>query len=701
MNRSFGALPLLTLAILLAAGCKADADGDGYTADVDCDDEDPYVGPDQYELCNGIDDDCDGQIDEDDAVDAPTWFADGDGDCYGNPADTLSACSQPEGYVGNGDDCADDDAGRNPDADEMCDGTDNDCDGLTDEEDAIDATTYYADFDGDGFGDPYQPLNACSQPTSYVLDASDCDDEDPLQHPGADEVCNNEDDDCDGDLDEDAIDSNTWYYDNDGDGFGDPNNTVESCSPPSGYVGAGEGMDCDDYDDSQHPFADEYCNGEDDDCDGEIDEEALDGDWFVTDADGDGFGAPGTTEWACEGVDNEWDCDDTDATEPVVVDTDTGSSTGPGTLSYPYDQIQDGIDVATQCVVVYQGTYTENIDFDGKDLAVTGVEGADLTFIDCSDAIDPTVTFSSGEGSGAVLSGFTITGGSGHSEESSDSWACSSVTTCYNYYTTWCGGGIYVDGSDPTLTELVVQENELPAASSYEDGDDTYYEYSYGGGLCFVDSNSALAGVDVYENYADQGGGIYLDEDSILTMGTSWITDNAATDGAGIEADGGDLTLTNVGSTWNAAIDDGGGLLALDAAITATNVTWGSDSATNGVLYLAGASQGTIMNSIVFSGGVGLVGDSGATFAGTYNNVFAGTAYSGITDPTGTDGNIASDPEFVDVSDDGAPYNDDWGLDSTVPSPSIDAGNPDSSYYDVDGSTNDQGAFGGPEGDWE
>jgi hypothetical protein len=245
----------------------------------------------------------------------------------------------------------------------------------------------------------------------------------------------------------------------------------------------------------------------------------------------------------------------------------------------------------------------------------------------------------------------------------------------------------------------VVIENELAEASSTTDGTDSWYVYSYGGGLCFLDSNSALSGVDVYENFADQGGGIYVDEDSILTVGQAWLTANTATDGAGLEVDGGEITLTNIGSTWNQATDDGGGLLAIDATVSLVNVTHGYDEGSSSVLYFSGSSAGSLLNTIVACGGVGILGDSGASLDAEYNNVYCGTAFSGFSDPTGSDGNIASDPEFTSVSDDGAPYNDDWTL--STGSPSIDAGDPDSAYTDTDGSTNDQGAFGGPEGDWD
>ena len=111
-----------------------DADDDGHSSDVDCDDTDPTVHPDADELCNGRDDDCDSVVDED-AVDAPVWYADNDADGRGDPDSPVQSCSQPEGTVRDSTDCDDTDADTHPEADEVCyDDVDNDCDDDTDED---------------------------------------------------------------------------------------------------------------------------------------------------------------------------------------------------------------------------------------------------------------------------------------------------------------------------------------------------------------------------------------------------------------------------------------------------------------------------------------------------------------------------------------------------------------------------------------
>ena len=153
------------------------------------------------ELCDGLDNDCDGVIDND-PVDAGSWYEDSDGDGYGGA--TLIACTAPDGAVDNADDCDDTNAEISPGAEERCDGFDNDCDALvdTDDPDLLDGTTVYQDADGDGYGDPASATVSCD-PTSGVLDSSDCDDSEPTVSPAGEEICDEVDDDCDGVVDPD------------------------------------------------------------------------------------------------------------------------------------------------------------------------------------------------------------------------------------------------------------------------------------------------------------------------------------------------------------------------------------------------------------------------------------------------------------------------------------------------------------------
>ena len=244
-----------------------DADDDGHPASEDCDDQNASVFPGAPELCNGVDDDCDGTIDEE-ASDASTWFADTDADGFGDAAAPARACTVPADHVADSSDCDDTTAEHHPGADETCDGDDDDCDGEIDEATAIDATTWYADADADGYGDPDSTVVACTQPPAHITDNTDCDDASALHHPSADEYCDGDDDNCDGVVDEaTAVDATTWYPDSDGDGYGDATSSVQACTEPTGT--ASSNTDCDDSDDRVYPGAEEECWGTGDfDCDG-------------------------------------------------------------------------------------------------------------------------------------------------------------------------------------------------------------------------------------------------------------------------------------------------------------------------------------------------------------------------------------------------------------------------------------------------
>jgi len=202
-----------------------------------------------------------------------TYYADADGDGYGNLAATTTSCSgAPAGYVANSTDCNDTDATINPGAAEVCNGIDEDCDGQVD--DGLVFLDYYTDADSDTYGDASAtPVNSCNPVAGSVTNNTDCNDADLSINPGASEVCNNIDDDCDGQADQGLTFLN-YYTDSDGDGFGDANATaVSACSPVQGSVI--NNTDCNDNDDSIYPGAVEICNNVDDDCDGQVDDNAL------------------------------------------------------------------------------------------------------------------------------------------------------------------------------------------------------------------------------------------------------------------------------------------------------------------------------------------------------------------------------------------------------------------------------------------
>ncbi len=351
------ALTMLALALLVGCAPK-DEDEDGWTEDLDCDDLDAAINPGTYEICNGIDDDCDGLIDEDPA-DGSTFYADADGDGWGDNWEWVVACEVPEGYTvqfgdcddestahypgapeddctdpedyncdgssgyadadGDGfpacEDCDDSERAVNPLAYEICDGVDNDCSSQIDGADALDAVPWYADSDGDGFGDSATARDACEAPDEgWVLRGEDCDDTQAEAFPGADELCNGLDDDCDYEVDDHAVDATTWYQDRDGDGSGDSRYSQTACEAPAGYVD--DGSDCDDLDATAWPGGTEVCDGADNDCNGDVDDDPIDPVTFYADADADGYGDADSTTTGCEAPSGYaalgTDCDDSD-----------------------------------------------------------------------------------------------------------------------------------------------------------------------------------------------------------------------------------------------------------------------------------------------------------------------------------------------------------------------------------------------------
>ena len=176
----------------------------GYVIDPgDCDDTDSTVYPGAWEHCNGVDDDCSGVID--DGLAFTTFYADMDGDGFGDIDTTVEACAVPEGYTSDSTDCDDTRDWVNPDIEADCaDGVDEDCDGEVDEGPD---RTWYADSDGDGYGDLGSPVVTCVMPEGYTPDSTDCDDSDADFSPEAREVCGDGmDSDCDGLLDDDDPD---------------------------------------------------------------------------------------------------------------------------------------------------------------------------------------------------------------------------------------------------------------------------------------------------------------------------------------------------------------------------------------------------------------------------------------------------------------------------------------------------------------
>lgn len=278
----------------------------------DCNDDDADVNPGESELCNGLDDNCNGLTD--DTLATSTYYYDGDDDNYGDASTSIISCGLA-GYVLDNSDCNDANAQLNPGMSELCDGIDNDCDGLIDEEGCIviATSTYYMDSDGDGYGNSDITIIATNTPEGYVPNNTDCNDSNFAVHPGANEVCDGVDNDCDGTVDEGCFATSTYYRDSDGDTYGNPVDSIVATEVPVGYVS--NNNDCNDANADVNPGKTEVCDGIDNDCDGSVDEGLLISYYF--DGDNDGYGKASVATTSCATpenyVNNDDDCNDTNA----------------------------------------------------------------------------------------------------------------------------------------------------------------------------------------------------------------------------------------------------------------------------------------------------------------------------------------------------------------------------------------------------
>jgi len=240
----------------------------GYVSNnFDCNDWDSNTYPGGIEICNSFDDDCDGM--EDEGLFHILYFLDADGDGFGDPSFSEGLCPQ---YVPDytyslvGTDCNDFDPAVNPGTTELCNGVDDNCNNQIDE--GL-LSTYYADTDVDGYGDAGSSVQACSQPAGYLTDNTDCNDSNAAVNPGATEVCNGIDDNCNNQIDEGLTFTN-YYVDTDGDGYG-AGTATNACSQPAGYVTTN--TDCNNSNAAVNPGTTESCNtAYDDNCNGLINE---------------------------------------------------------------------------------------------------------------------------------------------------------------------------------------------------------------------------------------------------------------------------------------------------------------------------------------------------------------------------------------------------------------------------------------------
>ncbi len=506
---------------------------------------------------------------------------------HGDDTAPAGTDADGDGYIATsdgGDDCDDGDPSVNPGATEACNGVDDNCDGNIDE--GVPAT--YTDADGDGYGDPNSPL-ACSDPNG-VTNSADCNDTDPLAFPGADEVCNGHDDNCDGHVDEN-LPIVTSYADLDGDGSGDPTNTTTDCQVPAGYVANSD--DCDDTD-------------------------ARNPQWVQT------WGRYGGSGTIADPVSTIQAAIDSYATCVLV---------GPGAY---YESVNfDGLNPSVKSTdgqattwiyanggpaVTFQSSEDATATLDG--FSISGSYGYATeydSYYDSAPYYYYYETYYYGGGiyilyASPTLRNLTITDSvlplySYSYSTSSDGY------TAYQYDTNSYGGGVYVGGGSPTLTDVTFTGDQA----------------SYGGGM-YVDSYAALTGTRLkfYGDYAGYGAALDAGYEDTVNL-TNVIVDATTSE-------------YEIGTIYAGYLST----LTLDHATIVSNSVgvYGDYEATINVSnsIIAGNDYGIYNAS----------SDGPATFNLSYNDVYTNSRsnYYSITDPTGTNGNIESPPKFTSYADD-------------------------------------------------
>jgi hypothetical protein len=328
----------------------------------------------------------------------------------------------------------------------------------------------------------------------------DCNDRDASIFPGAEEICDGYDNNCDDQIDEGVI--KVFYPDHDEDGFGDRNEEMEGCEVPEGHIEIGQ--DCNDVDPLVSPLATEVCDEIDNDCNDLIDDDATDAQLFYEDVDLDGYAGAENSVLACIQPEHHYpealDCRDNDdgvypgATEVCDgYDTDCSGTVAETLVPDDYSTLQDAIHgvAAGGWVCARPGTYKETLTFPtGKSLTVESTDGPDSTIID-ADGASYGVTF---DQSPALFRGFIVSGAD--------------------------QTGVYIFMGNPVLENLLIEDNQC-------------YRGCLGSGLVALESNSTLTDVTIRNNTVDvvdeAGYGVAVFADGMTELTRVHVLSNSVT----------------------------------------------------------------------------------------------------------------------------------------------------------------------------
>ncbi len=379
------------------------------TVGIECVNEDPA---NVEESCDGVDNDCDGESDEENSAGCDIYFADVDNDGYGVVDDIRCLCFPVVPHTAAvGGDCNDGDEDIHPDIIEICgNGLDDNCTGTNSDDptgelntlndlDGADCTTYYLDADNDTYGSATEQC-ACGVIGSFSSENSlDCDDVNPEVNPITQETCDTTyDDNCnDTNNDESAINCTDYHQNEDGDGYGHPVNTKCYCQPFETYNTLDD-TDCEDDPDQNgaliNPGNTETCDtGFDDNCNlNNNDLNAINCTTYFVDEDQDAYGAPGPGQCLCSPIGDYDTTDNTDCEDDPAQD---GLLINPGreeTCLTPFDDNcdSDTNDLnANLCTPYFMDVDNDGYGVDGDSECHCETEGnyRALQEGDCNDSL--------------------------------------------------------------------------------------------------------------------------------------------------------------------------------------------------------------------------------------------------------------------------------------------------------------------------